>query len=219
MRTDGRVEHDEAFRIPVAYMIVGWENNRRAIVDLYRNAEKFVHWVLDREIPPISSGLDWLSKEIFSARQRGITLKTLTDITPENLPACKHILTRLDELRHLDGIKTVFGYSDFEVLEMVTSITPKEEKTSQFIQSDSESMVADRKLIFEALWSKAIPGQRRIDELEENDEAILRKVSGETQIDRIYACKDCNQTFIYWSDADGHRGLAGHNNFYEYPIG
>jgi hypothetical protein len=50
-RGDGRRQEGEPFRIPVAYLILGYENNRNAITDFYRNAKSTVNWVTDAEVP------------------------------------------------------------------------------------------------------------------------------------------------------------------------
>ena len=45
------------------------------------------------------------TKAGFRTKKRGVKLKYLTEITKDNLSYCKQLLTVVDELRHLDGIK------------------------------------------------------------------------------------------------------------------
>lgn len=100
-------------RIPVAYLILGWENNCEAIIDFFRNAKTTINMVTDAAAPPITtSKLHWLIKEMLAARRRRVSLRLITDITMDNLPDCKDRITRVDAMRHLEGISVVVGVSD-----------------------------------------------------------------------------------------------------------
>jgi hypothetical protein len=176
METNGTTKHGSLSRIPIAYLILGWENNHQAIVDFLRNAKSLVNVVTDAIQESISSKRDWLWKEISDARRRGITFRTITDIMKENFPDCKKNMVRIDELRHLAGIGFVFGVSDVDFVAMVPSSAPREETSKiQFIHSDSESVVEYKQLVFAALLKRAIPAQSRINDLEREDLIQVQK--------------------------------------------
>jgi hypothetical protein len=227
MGTNGSTVREEPSRIPVAYLILGYENNRNAIINFYRNAKSMVNMVTDASHPRIAEELDWMPKEVSAARERGVICKTITNITSANLQHCKKIKSRIDELRHLDGIHAIFGVSDTEAVAMVPSFEPREERNIQFIQSDSESVVAYKQLVFDALWTKATPAQSRFDELEGKKAASAFGEKGSMTaaiearkkvIDRIYVCKNCHLTFIYASEVEDHKMADGHEHFREYPL-
>jgi hypothetical protein len=223
MATNGRVDQ-ESSRIPVAYLILGWENNRKAVRDFYRNARTIVNMITDEITPTIGSKIEWVNRERIDVRRRGVKSRQIIDITQNNLPDCKKIMSMVDEVRHLSGVKVVFGVSDIEFIAMVPSLAPMEEvKKIQFVYSDSESVVGYKRLVFDALWTRAVSAQSRIDELE----GLKEDVAGEKDvavgttnkiIDRIYVCKDCYQTFIYIDELNDHRDVRGHGNFNEYPV-
>ena len=48
------------------------------------------------------------------AKTRGLRIRYLTEITPENVSFCKELVSIVDELRHLDGIKGNFMISQSE---------------------------------------------------------------------------------------------------------
>lgn len=50
-------------------------------------------------------------------------------------------MTTVDEFRYLAGIGVNFGVTDNEALVIIPSFAPTEERTIQFIHSDSESVV------------------------------------------------------------------------------
>jgi hypothetical protein len=219
MSTNGSVKKDIT-RIPVAYLVLGWENNRKAVVDFFLNARSMVNVVTDALFPPVTTALDWLIKELLDARSRGVIIRLITYITKENLSACKDRLNQVDEMRHLNGIRMVFAVSDSGFIALVPSAAPREDiEKIQFIQSDSEKVVATRNVVFEALLTRAVPCQLRIDELE-------RKVTGTGTgteaamqvIYRIYKCVDCKEQFVFSWEVRNHRNTTGHHSYDEYPI-
>ena len=222
MSTNGRSsrhEQDDASRISVAYLILGYENNRNAVIGFFRNAKSSANWVTDAILPTVGSNIDWLWKEIADARRRGVKCRELTDITKDNLSHCKKNMARLDEFRHLGGMAVNFGVSDSEALVIVPSLAPREERSIQFIYSDSESVVEYKRQCFDLLWDRAIPAQTRINELE-GEESLVAAPATQTQvvIDRIHSCMECKQTFVYQHEVEEHRRAIGHNNFRAFPV-
>jgi hypothetical protein len=120
MSTNERHEHEEVSRIPVAYLILGWENNRKAVSDFYQNARTMVNVITDEITPTVSSEIEWLNKERLDVRIRGLRSRQIIDITQNNLSHCKKISSMV-ELRHLSGVQVVFGVSDIEFIAMVPS--------------------------------------------------------------------------------------------------
>ena len=224
MSTNGGSRHEQDIsRISVAYLILGYENNRNAIIDFFRNAKSSANWVTDAILPTVGSNIDWLWKEIADARRRGVKCRELTDITKDNLSHCKKNMARLDEFRHLGGMAVNFGISDTEALVIVPSLAPREERSIQFIYSDSESVVEYKRQCFDLLWDRAIPAQTRIDQLEgvgEEESLVAAAPATQTQvvIDRIHSCMECKQTFVYQHEVEEHRRAIGHNNFRAFPV-
>ena len=219
MDTNGSTKRGDRSRIPVAYLILGYENNRQAIIEFFRNAKKTTNWVTDAIEPAVSEGIEWLNKEIFDAGKRGVKIKQITDITNEKLQICKRRMTRIDELRHLGGIGVVFGFSDVEFIAMVSSFAPREDiKRIQFIQSDSESVVGYKQSCFDLLWDRATPARSRINELEGKIAGTTTAGHAKAIIDRIYVCEACRLTFVYSNEVEEHEKTTDHKNFREYPI-
>jgi hypothetical protein len=215
-----RNSHKDMSRIPVAYLILGWENNRKALIDFFRNAKNMINVLTDASAPPITSKLSWLIKEILAARTRGVRSRLITDITRDNLTDCKDRITQIDAVRHFAGIEVVFMVSESEYMALVPSSAPREEiEKIQLIYSDSESVVGIKQRIFNALWDRAIPAQSRIDELEGKvpGEAITTQDTRKV-IDSIHVCRDCNRMFVYEFEVMQHKKASGHSNYGEHAI-
>jgi hypothetical protein len=154
-------------------------------------------------------------------------MQELTDITKNNLSHCKKNMARLDEFRHLRGMAVNFGVSDTEALVIAPSFAPREERSIQFIYSDSESVVEYKRQCFDLLWDRAIPAQTRINELEGGgvsgggEGSLVAAPAAQTQtvmIDRIHSCMECKQTFVYQHEVEEHMRAIGHKNFRAFPV-
>jgi hypothetical protein len=233
MTADGGVSEEgrEPSRIPIAYLILGYENNRKAIIDFYRNAKHFVNWVTDENHPKVESQIDWLEKEIDTARRRGIKCKIITDITRDNVIRCKRLMNRTDEIRHLDGISVNFGVSDTEVVAMTipSSLPTAESRNIQFMQSDSESVREYKQLLFDMLWTRGTPSKLRFERLEGEkikDNRFVNEMKSfegiqprrSKVIDRIYACEVCYEIFVFAQEVQLHTKTSGHESFREFPL-
>lgn len=82
---------------------------------------------------------------------------------------------KIEELRHLDGVKGKIEVGDTE---LILTITPDEEShvIPQVIHSNAKQLVDQQKHLFEILWKKAIPAEQKIREIEEGIEPVETKV-------------------------------------------
>jgi hypothetical protein len=93
--------------------------------------------------PPLAIEIDTIKKAFVDAKRRRIMLRYLTEITKDNLPYCKELMTLVDELRHLEGIKGNFMLSETEYLSPVVFFE-KEKIASQIIHSNLKEIVEQR---------------------------------------------------------------------------
>jgi two-component system, OmpR family, sensor histidine kinase VicK len=96
---------------------------------------------------------------------RGVRQRNITEITKENIIQCKELM-KFQELRHLDGLKGFLGIVDGRML--TSHAYGQESKTlSHMVVSTVRVFVEQQQYFFETLWSKAIPAEQRIREIEE----------------------------------------------------
>jgi two-component system, OmpR family, sensor histidine kinase VicK len=98
-------------------------------------------------------------------KTRGIKFRYVTDITKENISYCKELMEFSDELRHLDGIKANFSVSETEYI--ATATLQEAKPVPQVIYSNVKDIIEQQKYVFETLWSKSIPAEQKIREIEE----------------------------------------------------
>ena len=108
-----------------------------------------------------------------SMKSRGIKIRSVTDITKDNLTHCKDLM-QYAEVRHISHLIGNFGVSETEY---IVAPTMKEgQPLPKLIYSNSKEMVEQQQNIFDIFWSKAIPAQQRIKEIEEDREEEFSEI-------------------------------------------
>jgi hypothetical protein len=75
---------------------------------------------MDYSRPALAIGIEGIRKSFVEAKRRGVQLRYLTEIINDNLSYCKEIMSIVNEVRHLDGIKGNFMISESEYLATIT---------------------------------------------------------------------------------------------------
>ena len=124
---------------------------------------------------------------IIDLKKRGIKRRLITEITKDNLDACKEIMKITTEVRHLDEVKGNFSISDESIYEATmignflipdkvspSVLSSKLEQNSQEVKLSTQStystvkaFVGQQQYFFKMLWRRAIPAKQRIKEIEE----------------------------------------------------
>jgi len=141
---------------------------KRAIDDFHKIKERFDNCT-DSTGPSVFFNTP-IWKEFVNLANRGIKLRFITEITRDNIANCKELM-KIAELRHLDGVKGNFGISDGN--NYGGSANVKEgHPPVEIMRSNVRAFVDQQQFFFETLWSKSIPGEQKIKEIEEGIEPI-----------------------------------------------
>src|SRR5215216_2988760 len=108
-----------------------------------------------------------------SMKRRGIKIRSVTDITKDNLKHCKDLM-QYAEVRHISHLIGNFAVSETEY---IAAATIKEgQPLPKLIYSNSKEMLEQQQNIFDIFWSKAIPAEQRIKEIEEDREEEFSEI-------------------------------------------
>lgn len=121
----------------------------------------------DKMGPTVSMGVDTIKKGTYDMFRRGVKIRYLTEITKENLDFVKE-LTKMAEVRHLEGMTGGMAVSELEYVAAATLI--EKEPTPHLIYSNVKEIVAQQQCIFQALWATAKLAEERMAEVEEGRE-------------------------------------------------
>ena len=99
---------------PTTEIIYGIDYVVGTLLKVISNAGHRVDVCVDRTRPVLLSEITQLRQALLDTKQRGIKLRYSTEITNDNLYYCKELLSVVDELRHLGGIRGNFYVTESE---------------------------------------------------------------------------------------------------------
>ena len=103
-----------------------------------------------------------------NAKDRRVKFRYITEITKENISYCKQIIKQFNaELRHLHRVKGNFEINDGGQQYIGTANLQKAEPLKQLIYSNVKEIGEQQQYVFDTLWNKAIPSEKKIKEIEE----------------------------------------------------
>ena len=150
------------------------------------NHTNTIHVCVDQTTPSLMTEMDVLKEGFVAAKKRGVKLRCITEITKSNLSYCKQMLTMVDELRHLDGIKSNLYLNDIGCLSPAT-IHEKGVPASKGIYSDIKEVIEHQLCLFETLWNVSVPGEQRIEQLDEGIEhEFFQVISNQKKVSQVF---------------------------------
>jgi two-component system, OmpR family, sensor histidine kinase VicK len=150
----------------ITRVFTGVETVINTLTELFDQTNNVVYICVDQTRPILTLDTERLKEAFIRAKKRGVKLRYITEITEDNLTYCKQLLTMVDELRHLDGIKGNFYLNESTYLAPAT-FHEKGKSASQIISSNIKEIIENQKYVFDSFWSRAIPAKHRIMEIEE----------------------------------------------------
>jgi two-component system, OmpR family, sensor histidine kinase VicK len=150
----------------VTKIFYGVETVVKTITQFLNQTNNVVYACVDQTRPILTLDILDLKNALLDARNRGIKLHYMTEITKDNLPYCKQLMVMVDELRHLDGIKGNFYVSESGYLAPATA-HERGKSASEIIYSNVNEIIEHQRYVFDSFWNRATPAEDRIREIEE----------------------------------------------------
>ena len=146
-------------------MLVGPEVTTKQAWNFFSNVDKKVDGCASSAaIPIVTAAFTDAYKEM---KRRGIKIRSVTDITKDNLEHCKTLM-QYSEVRHISHLNANFGVSETEYI--VAPTMKDGQPQPKLIYSNSKEMIEQQQNIFDIFWSRATPAEQRIKEIEEGRE-------------------------------------------------
>jgi two-component system, OmpR family, sensor histidine kinase VicK len=95
----------------VTRVFYGVETVISTVIEFLNQTNNVVYACVDQTRPILTLDILVLKNAFLDAKNRGVKLLYITEITKDNLPYCKQLMEMTHELRHLDGIKGNFYIS------------------------------------------------------------------------------------------------------------
>jgi two-component system sensor histidine kinase VicK len=182
-------------------VVYGSSNVLDREIQFFSNAKLKVDTCMDYTRPSLAIIIDSIRKSFLDAKSRDVKLRYITEITTQNILYCKELM-KIAEVRHLDGVKGNFMSSEKEYIALLVSNNTLG-VASQIIYSNLQEIVEQQSYIFDTLWNKAIPGIKKIREIEEGIEPTKTEIIQDTKVsisrayDIIKSAKE--QVLVIWA--------------------
>lgn len=150
------------------------------MVRFISNTKSRIDACIDHTRPSLGVEIQEVKESLIAARDRGITIRFITEVTASNISYCKQLIQLVDELHHLDGIKGNFYINDNEYLAPAI-FHDKEKPASEIIFSNVKELVEHQQYIFETLWNRSTHIQEKIKEIEKGIEPETFEVTTDVQ--------------------------------------
>jgi two-component system, OmpR family, sensor histidine kinase VicK len=145
----------------------GEQNVIDTVLQFTFKAKSRIDACVDYTRPSLTIEIEELRRAFLDAKIRGVRLRYVTEITEDNVEHCKELLKLVDELRHIEGIKGNFYISETEYIAPATLHT-KGKPASHIVYSNVKEIVQQqRQFVFDSFWSRSIPAEQKIREIEE----------------------------------------------------
>jgi two-component system, OmpR family, sensor histidine kinase VicK len=146
-------------------VLYGNDNIQRRVLESYSRIKEELDGCLDHtEIAmPVTYEAIW--NFYLQLKRKGVRLRAVTEVTPDTISHVKKLM-ELFEVRHLTGVRSNFGIIDRKEC-LLHSISHEQEPLSHAIITNAKALVEAQYFLFKTLWSKAIPAQEKIREIEE----------------------------------------------------
>jgi two-component system, OmpR family, sensor histidine kinase VicK len=120
---------------------------------------------VDHTRPYLAIEIIRLRDAFADAKRRHVTIRYITEITKDNLHYCKEMISVVDELRHLNGIKGNFYLSEHEYVAPST-LHEKGKSSDVMIYSNIKEIVEHQQYIFDSFWNTSTSAERKIKEIQ-----------------------------------------------------
>ena len=148
-------------------IIHGSENVVDHLVQFMYKAQVRIDICVDNSRPGLTVEIRRLKDTFIDAKRRHVKIRYITEITKDNLDYCKELISIVDELRHLDGIKGNFYVSEIQYA--APSILHERGKSSDMmIYSGVKEIVEQQQYIFDSFWNTSSSAERKITEIQCN---------------------------------------------------
>src|ERR687895_805386 len=142
----------------------GEEDAMKILVQAMANVKKEALVCSDANSPAFSMAMEPVKKVYIAFMETGVRIRQIVEITKDNLHYCKEFMEYV-ELRHMDNVKGNMAVSETEYV--VTALLESSMPVTQTIYSNVKAFLEQQHYFFENLWSRAIPAEQRIKELED----------------------------------------------------
>jgi signal transduction histidine kinase len=131
---------------------------------LYTIEKQYDLCITEDGLNPILSD-ERIKKAYYDLKARGVTIRIIIEVTKSNLKDCR-VLSEIAQLRHLSEMSGNFVIADNKNYAAAADLNVSHPQITELITSTVPAFVKQQQHFFEMLWSKSVPIEQRISEIE-----------------------------------------------------
>ena len=166
-------------------VLYGVDNAINLLTCIASDAKTMLYACMDSSRSQVDMGeVESVRKAIQDAKNRGVKLRYVTEITKDNIQYWKDLMKIIDELRHLEGVKGNFATNGTQYIAI--AMLHQTKPVIQVIYSNVKAVVDQNVYLFGTLWDKAIPAEQKIREIEEGvEQEYFRVITDHEKVSQI----------------------------------
>jgi signal transduction histidine kinase len=137
---------------------------KRSLEVLYSIENQYDLCITKDGLNPILSE-ERIKRAYYDLKTRGVIIRIITEITRNNLNDCS-VLSGIAQLRHLSEMSGNFVIADRKKYAAAADLNDSSPQITELITSTVPAFVKQQQHFFEMLWSKSVPIEQRILEIE-----------------------------------------------------
>ncbi len=149
----------------ITKMVYDLKNGENLGIQFIKNVKGRLDILADRNAPAIIMKSNTYKNNYMNLRNRGATIRFLTEITKDNIQYCKELTEIVDEFRHLDRLKGSLCISESEFISTTTTWKQRQSRYP-IIYSKEKQFIEQQQFIFDTIWKKATSVTQRVLEIE-----------------------------------------------------
>ncbi|MGB6594779.1 MAG: hypothetical protein WBE68_25025, partial [Candidatus Nitrosopolaris sp.] len=151
---------------PTTEIVHGNEKIVDRFVQFMQNAQRRIDVCVDNTRLLLVVEFKQIRDAFIDAKRRGVTIRYITEITKTNLRYCEELMSIVDELRHLDGVKGNFCVSEEEYVAPSTLHEKERRKFAEWmICSNLKEIVEHQQYVFDSFWNTSSSAERKTTEI------------------------------------------------------
>ncbi len=168
-------------------VIHGTENVINLVLDCLNKVEEKLDIYIDAPSVFIVTSNDILLDAYHKAKDRGVNIRAITEITSFSLYYIQKMFPVVNEIRHIDGLIGTFGISDKDYIGTDVSPIDTDTLSQRAIHCNLKVFLQQQQYFFDTLWNKAIPVEQKMMEIEKGTvSSKIETITNPSEIETKY---------------------------------
>src|SRR5215469_14913732 len=149
---------------PTTEIVYGSDKVVDRFVQFLHDAQRVIDVCVDNTRPLLAIESKQIRDAFIDAKRRGVRMRYITEITKNNLGYCKELMSIVDNLRNLNGVKGNFYVTEHEYV-APSSFRENGKFSEWMIYSNVREIIEHQQYVFDSFWNTSSTAERKMTEI------------------------------------------------------